>query len=59
VRSDLDVRTVVVVDIYKNKISRMLSECFLMDAHRKVDSSGSLAASGGEIHHVMTGKRGL
>ena len=37
----------------------MLTECFVMDAHRKVDLSGSLAASGGEIHHVMTGRRGL
>lgn len=36
----------------------MLSERFLMDAHRKVDLSGSLAASGGGIHHVMTGRRG-
>lgn len=30
-----------------------------MDAHRKVDLSGSLAAGGGEIHHVMTGRRRL
>lgn len=45
---------------YTNKlINRMLCECFLMDGHRKVDLSGSLAASGGEIHHVMTGRRGL
>lgn len=52
-------RSTVVDILYTNKLTnRMLSKCFLMDAHRKVDLSGSLAA-GGEIHHVMTGRRGL
>lgn len=37
----------------------MLTKCLLMDAHGTVDLSGSLAASAGEIHHVMTGRRGL
>lgn len=56
-QSDFDVNSDG--EYIQNELERMLSKGFLMEAHGKVDLSGGLAASGGGIHHVMTGRRGL
>lgn len=46
--------------IYPNELtSRTLCGCLLMEGHMKVDLSGSLAASGAEIHLGVTGRTGL